>query len=289
MPDHFTAQITAKDKNGNWVEDASGKKVQVGTRINVGPQMVKHVLHYLAQWDALGRRFYRSNNRVAHELEMPPRSLSNVIKALKEAGFLTRKSRSRLSKTYLWILHWDVIESSRRVRYVPPFDEQRELAELEGLGDEDDLELEDERSGEDGDGEEVSEAQQQGLLARELHGMFEEFNVDGRLALGEVTKLIKGRVTKFKSFKRVQLGVRALERQQLIAVVNDSIQRPAAYLTKVLDTMITDRIEAERQGDRQGGGAGEEENPLSDDDQRFRADCAQNFAHHYNTGEDGAP
>jgi hypothetical protein len=262
VPDHFTAQAAVKDENGNWVKDENGKKVQVSRHINVGPQMVKHVLHYLAQWDAMGQRFYRSNKRVAHELEMPPRSLSNVIKALKEAGFLTRKRRSPLSKTYLWILHWDAIESSRRVRYIPPFDEERELEELEGLGNEDNLNLEDEQSG---DEEDDQDAGDEGSLGRELHGMFAEFKPEGRLPLGELTNLIKSLINKYKSFKHVQLAVRTMQRPQLLKVINDGVKKPVAYLWRVLEGSITDRIAMEKQRDEA------EEEKLKNDAQLFSA------------------
>jgi hypothetical protein len=233
----------------------------------IRPELAKALLQYLVPWDFTGRPQYKSLERVAHEMKIPLSTLNHVVKALVEAGMLVRKFRA-MGKTYQWIPQWDVI-AANPMPYVPkpgapkePDDDDEEEEEPP-TDDEEPTFDQDEGKLTFPTTKTTNQAQQpgdEGSLARELHGMFVEFKGEERLPLGAVTKLIKSLASKFKSFTRVQLAVRAMERWQLISVINDGVQNPPAYLRVVLETAIADRISMEKQGgDQHGGGEDEKQ------------------------------
>jgi hypothetical protein len=67
MPDHYT-QATGKNAG----------------RHNIHPALCKALLQYLSLRDNPGGRQFKSNERAAHEMEMPLSTLNNCIKALVE-------------------------------------------------------------------------------------------------------------------------------------------------------------------------------------------------------------
>jgi hypothetical protein len=94
IPDHYT-RATGKNKG----------------RHNIRPALCKALLRYLSLWDNPGGQQFMSNERVAHEMEMPLGTLAHVSEALVETGMLSRESRGP-GLTERWVLHWDAIESS---------------------------------------------------------------------------------------------------------------------------------------------------------------------------------
>jgi DNA-binding transcriptional ArsR family regulator len=87
-----------------------GSKKHGSATINVSPHMVKAVLLDLAQWDHEDAEVYKGIANIAHATELPPRSVSQALKVLTEAGILTRKSRG-MGKPKLSVLNWSLIES----------------------------------------------------------------------------------------------------------------------------------------------------------------------------------
>jgi hypothetical protein len=124
-PDHFI-QATGKNK---------GRKA-------VNPALIKGLMQYIAVWDTpkdkkgKKRRFFRSNECVEYDMQMTPGTLSHCIRAMKQAGWLTRKFRG-FDRTYEWILHWDVIWKDARAPFVSEAEKRKALERMEaGDGDE---------------------------------------------------------------------------------------------------------------------------------------------------------
>jgi hypothetical protein len=235
---------------------ATGKRAG---RHPIKVELAKALLQYLVPWDFKGNQ-HKTNAQVAYEMGMTLSTLNHVSKALVEAKMLVRKFQG-MDKPRLWIPQWDVIATNPK----PWVDSGKKPKD--DLGAADDLDEDDQDGGDDES------------LARELHGMFADFECEARLPLAAVQKLVKSLVKKH-GFRRVQLAVRAVEPRQLRSVLNDIVKEPPAYLRVVLEEAIENIYAVKNQCGRAGG----QGKPLS-----FREECAQVFAREYNNGQDGLP
>jgi hypothetical protein len=237
-PDHFI-QKSGKNKG----------------RHAVNPMHIKGLLQFIAVWDTprdekgKKRRFFRSNERVEYDMEMTPGTLSHCIKAMTQAGWLTRKFRG-FNKPYEWILHWDVIWADARPAFVSKTEQRKALERMEA-GDEQDVEdeLEErEEDEQDGDGDDHVEGEQdEQSLAELIDGLADDLlakcaifkPAPDRLPRPAVIKLFT-RLTKEHGFKTVQRAALGLDQDQLANLLNDGTRIPIAYLTRVMERAIED-------------------------------------------------